>query len=431
MARLGIAIVGCGGMGRRHLRGLAQLARTDFNNLELLAACDLIEQNANDLADEARELLGTRPRVFTDLKEMARAVDGVAAADVTTEAGAHHRVAVACLEAGLHVLVEKPLALTIRGCNGIIEAARRTGRVLSVAENYRRDPMNRLARALIEAGAIGTPHLMLEAAIGGGDRIIITPWRHQKLTGCIALDEGVHRADILLYYLGPAALACGEGRIVRPVRYRSPDGAGPGGYYAKWAGEYPEQIEATGEDAVWGYVTFKSGAVAHLIDHHGAHGQPFRKRIVYGSEGSLESQGDRNGRPLTLHRAGAAAIDGERVLEFAPSYRLDPLTAHFFGGERVWRYELPFTETDARLIALEQYELAQCALAQGARSKGQGVSTTGVQPEVTGEVGRSAVAIIYALFESGRAGRAVSIEEVESGVVDGYQREIDEALGLV
>src|SRR5918911_582485 len=113
--RTQIALVGCGGMGRRHLTGLAALAQS-------------------------------------------------------------------CFAAGLHVLCEKPLALTMRGCNAIIAAAHAAGRVLSVAENYRRDPINRLARALIADGALGTPQLMLEISIGGGNRMLITPWRHDKLT---------------------------------------------------------------------------------------------------------------------------------------------------------------------------------------------------------------------------------------------------------
>ena len=52
-------------------------------------------------------------------------------------------------------------------------------------------------------------------------------------------------------------------------------------------------------------------------------------------------------------------------------------------------------------------------------------------PEVTGEVGRRTVALVNALFESGLAGRAVTLDEVEAGAVDAYQREIDEHLGLV
>ena len=159
--RVHLAMVGCGGLGRRHLRGFHVLQGTDFNNCDLIAVCDIKRQNAEDLADEAQELLGYRPRVWTDLGEMLRNEDRLEAVNVTTEVGSHHHVAVACLEAGKDVQVEKPLALTLRGCNEIIEAARRTSRLLSVAENLRRDPINRLVRSLIEAGAIGAPQLII------------------------------------------------------------------------------------------------------------------------------------------------------------------------------------------------------------------------------------------------------------------------------
>ena len=75
------------------------------------------------------------------------------AADVTVESGYHHGVAIACMEAGLHVMVEKPMGITIRACDLMVATAARTGKVLSVAENYRRDPIHRLARALASTTA--------------------------------------------------------------------------------------------------------------------------------------------------------------------------------------------------------------------------------------------------------------------------------------
>src|SRR4051794_5103591 len=123
MERLRLAIVGCGAMGRRHLAGYAELIRSDFRNVELAAVCDLNEQNAEDLADEARSLTGARPRVFQSVTTMVEAIDGLSAADVVADARAHHRVAIECLERGLHVQVEKPLGLTMRACNLMVKAA--------------------------------------------------------------------------------------------------------------------------------------------------------------------------------------------------------------------------------------------------------------------------------------------------------------------
>ena len=415
--RVPIAIVGCGGMGRRHLTGLAALYRSSFRNVDLVAVCDLNRQNAEDLADEAAEQLGGRPRVFADLLEMASAMPEIQGVDVVTDTGTHHRVATTCLEAGLHVMCEKPLALTIRGCDRVIEAARRAGKLLSVAENYRRDPINRLARALIQDGAIGTPQLMVETSIGGANRLFITPWRHQKLSGTITIDAGVHNADIMQYYMGDAISAYGEGRLYERYRYKT-EGGGPGGFYAKWAQAFPNVTEATGEDAIFGYIRFAGGAIGQLILHHAGHGKPAHGRYVYGSKGSLTCPGDRNGRPVKLHFDDGKDVEGEAILDFAPSYRLSPLAAELFGGERVWTYEFPFPVTDAKIMALEFYELGECI-------------RTGEQPEVTGEVGRRDVALINAIFESGRLGRPVTLQEVERVEVDAYQRDIDEHHGLV
>ena len=238
----------------------------------------------------------------------------------------------ACLQAGLHVLSEKPLALTVRGCNLIIDAAQRAGRIVSVAENYRRDPINRLARALIRDGAIGDPRLMIETNIGGRNVIAITPWRHMKNTGTITVDAGIHYADILRFYMGEVRTVFGESRLHEKVRVNTKS-AGPVGFYARWSGDFPDQIEPTGDDALYAHLGFESGAIGDWIDDHAGHGRPRRVREVFGSRGSLDCPGDRNGRPITLH-LDDRSIDNEEILNFAPSYRLDQLAAELFENER-------------------------------------------------------------------------------------------------
>ncbi|MGH2534709.1 MAG: Gfo/Idh/MocA family protein [Thermomicrobiales bacterium] len=414
--RVRLAIVGCGGMGRRHLAGLAELAGTEHSTIDLVAVCDLNERNAKELADEAEGLLGRRPAVFTELGRMAREVDGIEAADCTTDTASHHRVAADLLDLRLHTLCEKPLALTVRGCDHVIAAAERSGKILSVAENYRRDPINRLVRALLDDGAIGDRQFIMETGVRGRDTLFITPWRHQKLTGSLTLDAGVHSADILQYYFGAAASAYGQVRLYEPTRIRRGT-AGPGGFYEKWAANLPAEVEATGEDAMFGLITFENGALGQWVDHYAGHGEPFGHRMVFGRRGSIAAPGDRNGRPVRLVLDDGMDVADERVLDFAPSYRLDPVASTLFGGERPWTYSFDFPATDRKIIALEYAEFADCIRA-------------GTPPEVDGAMGRRDVALVYALFESDAAGRPVTIAEVESGAVNAYQREIDEHLGL-
>jgi predicted dehydrogenase len=403
-------------MGRRHLNGMAALANSSQCNMDLVAVCDLNQENANWLADEAARLLGTRPRVFGSIGEMVRGLPDLQAADVTTDTGSHHQVATECLEAGLHVLCEKPLAVTTRGCDLIMDAARRKGRVLSVAENYRRDPINRLVRALLDDGAIGQPRLIVLASVGGGDVMSMTPWRYMKHTASMPIDAGVHYADILRFYLGDVRRVYGETRLHEPVR-RNTHAAGPGGIYARWIGNYPDTVEATGDDALYAHITFQSGAVGQWISDHAGHGKGIGLRQIWGSKGSLESPGDRNGRPVKLYLDGGVTVDDARILDYAPSYRLSPLAADLFGGERVWTYSFPFNDIDAKIVALEYHELAECI-------------RTGARPEVTGEEGQLDLALAYAPFEAGRLGRPVTLAEVIAGDAYVYQREIDAMIGL-
>jgi len=404
-------------MGRRHVAGLAELIRAGEHSVDLVAVCDLNRRNAEDLAAEAQSLIGITPTVFTDAATMVREIDGLEAADCTTDTASHHKAATDLLDLGLHALCEKPLALTIRGCQRVIAAAQRSGKILSVAENFRRDPINRLVRALIDDGAIGDRQFIMETGVRGRDDLVITPWRHQKLTGTITLDAGVHNADILQYYFGDASSAFGQTRLFERTRYVR-NAAGPGGFYEKWATNLPESIEATGEDALFGMINFENGALGQWVDHHGGHGDPFAHRMVFGTRGSIAAPGDRNGRPVRLVLDDGTDISDERILDYAPSYRLDPVAAKLFGGVRPWTYGFDFPTTDRKLIALEYAELAACI-------------RSGAAPEVDGAVALRAVALVYALFESQLEGRPVTIAEVESSAVDAYQHEIDAHYGLL
>ena len=414
--RIKLAAVGCGGMGRRHLRGIAALYASSRCNIELVAACDLKSEQASLYADEAEQLLGTRPQTFTDVAEMVRAIPDLQAADVTVESGYHHGVAIACMEAGLHVMCEKPMGITIHASDLMVSTAARLGKVLSVAENYRRDPIHRLAKALLDDGAIGTPRLMIQTSIGGRANISMTPWRHMKHTASMPVDGGVHEADLLRYYMGEFKQVYGETRLHEKVRHKT-DSTGPGGFYGGYLATMPDTIEPTGDDALYAYITFESGASGQWIDDHAGHGLRKNERLVYGSAGSLQTFGNRNGKPSALYLDDGTVIDDARILDYAPSYRLNPLMAEFFGGERVWTYDFTFNEVDSKIIASEYYELGECI-------------RTGAAPEVTGEEGRADVALTYAPFESGRLGRPVTLDDMLARRAYIYQGEIDETLGL-
>lgn len=420
MDRIPLAIVGCGGMGHRHLYGLTELTNAGLSPFELVAACDPWTSNAESLANDAAERLGKRPAVVGSLAEVEAL--GVAAVDITTTPPYHHSLAVESLQRGMHAMVEKPVGLTVRGGNRIRAAQAESGRVVSVAENYRRDPINRLGKALVDAGVIGTPRLMVHHTQGGGDRMTISVWRHQKNQSGVLLDVGVHYADIMEFYLGPIVTAYAQTRLHERYRINPAAGGGesssnPAGVYGKWQKDMPGRFEATAEDASYATLTFASGAVASYVEDHAAHGQGVWVRRIHGSAGSLDLPNDRSGKVITLHKDGESISDG-RLLDLVPDFRLDPITAALFEGERLWRYDFPFVETDRKLIAVEYGEFGQAI-------------ATGNPVEVDAYQGTRSVAVSYAMLESGVAGRAVTIEEVLDESLDGYQREIDEELGLL
>ncbi len=415
-----LAIVGCGGMGHRHLFGLSELQQAGFSPFELVGACDPVAANAESLANEAEARLGRRPAVVASLEDLEPL--GVAAVDITTTPPHHHRLAVEALERGWHVMVEKPMGLTVRACQAILEAAQQAGRVVSVAENYRRDPINRLAKALIQAGVIGAPRFLIHNAVGGGDKMVISVWRHRKDQSGLLLDVGVHYADMMEYLLGPITAVYAQTRLHEPVRHNPGAGreegatSNPAGVYGRWQKEMPATFSADAEDAAYATVLFASGAVGQYIEDHAGHGEPLWQRRIYGSRGSLDLPHDRSGQPLRLKLADRdQVIEDGSILELVPDFRLDPILGALFGGERLWRYDFSFAETDRKLIAYEYGEFGNAIAGDG-------------QVEVDAAQGARSVAISYALLESGVAGRAVTVDEVLRGELNAYQQEIDAGL---
>jgi predicted dehydrogenase len=398
-------------MGGRHLLGLKELYDSGMNNVELVAVCDLRRDNAEYLAENAEQLLGRRPHVFEDMERMVAAVPDLQGASVTTDAGSHHIVAGAALDLGLHVLCEKPLALTMRGCNLILDAQQRGGKVLSVAENYRRDPMSRLTKALIDGGALGTPYMYIDNGVSSGNRIVITPWRHLKTRGGMLIDGGVHNTDMMLYYMGDATQVYASVQLWERTRFKT-EGGGVSGFYAHWYKEMPDSIEATADDTLMAVIHFASGAMGQWTQSYAGHGQGYGHRGVYGSLGSLQPGGTRNGRSPVLKLDGQDEVTGDALLDLVPDFALDEITARLFGGEQVSSYSNPFPEADRKLLAIEYHELGECVL-------------KGVRPEVDGGAGRRALALCYAAFESSVQNRPVTLDEIEAEAVGTYEADVN------
>src|SRR5687767_3566608 len=151
-----LGIIGCGSIAsKRHLPGLANLKKAGLENFEVTAVCDGVEANLTAAAACVRDHLGREPASYRTWEELV-AGGKVDAVDICLPHGLHHVVGVACLNAGMHVLIEKPLAVSLKTGKLLVEAADRAGRVLSAAIPLRRLHGQRVVHwALNEARLLG------------------------------------------------------------------------------------------------------------------------------------------------------------------------------------------------------------------------------------------------------------------------------------
>ncbi len=142
--RFRVALVGCGRIAQVHCSYLRQLPQVEF-----VGACDLSCERREDFA--RRWQLPTYAAVDEMLAAAAPQV-----VHVVTPPATHAAVAVQLLDAGVDVLVEKPMALTVAEAESMVAAARRTGRMLTVDHNRWFDPVVQEARGLLDSGRLGT-----------------------------------------------------------------------------------------------------------------------------------------------------------------------------------------------------------------------------------------------------------------------------------
>src|SRR5207244_2773663 len=125
-------------------------------DFRVVATCDVDLARAEQMAAEVSAFQGgERPAVYTTVDALLARRESFDAVDIVTVHRAHHTLANACMEAGLDVIVEKPLAITMRAGRSMLDTAGRTGRLLAVAEQYRRAPDQRAIRWALESGEIG------------------------------------------------------------------------------------------------------------------------------------------------------------------------------------------------------------------------------------------------------------------------------------
>jgi len=141
---LKVGLVGCGRISRAHVSALSQVP-----GVEVRAVCDTDRDRALEIANVAGHAA-----VYEDLAAMIEQ-EKLDAVHVLTPPPTHAALAIRAMEAGCHVFVEKPMALSVCEADEVIAAARRTGRKLGVGHNYLFKPSVRKALELVRNGSIG------------------------------------------------------------------------------------------------------------------------------------------------------------------------------------------------------------------------------------------------------------------------------------
>jgi predicted dehydrogenase len=187
---ISFGIVGCGAIGQKRLAALPKGS--------LVAACDVIQSRAENLAAKA----GPQCCATEDLDELlARGPDAVIIATLNASLAP---IAERCIEAGKHLLIEKPVATSVEEIDRLSQKAGRSGSLVRAGYNHRYHPAIRKARELFDSGEIG-PLMFVRGRYGHGGRVgYDREWRADpRLSGGGELiDQGVHLIDLAGCFMG-------------------------------------------------------------------------------------------------------------------------------------------------------------------------------------------------------------------------------------
>ncbi|CAN5377201.1 Gfo/Idh/MocA family oxidoreductase [soil metagenome] len=360
MTSIRFGIVGCGSIGPTHAGALQQIA-----GAQLVAVADVVPARAAEMAAK----FSVAAVYHTD--EALIADPNVDVVIFCTPSGMHADGAVRAMRAGKHVVVEKPMEISLAACDRIIAAQKETKKLFTVISQHRFDTATQLVRDAIASGKLGKI-ILADASVkwwrtqqyyDSGD------WRGTwKFDGGGALmNQGVHTVDLLQWLVGGVSTVFAHTRT---------------------AGH--DRIEV--EDVAVAALTFKNGAVGTLTATTAAYeGLPVRIDI-FGTEGSAVLEGDRlkqmtlkSGEKFHTEAAAAHAISVAQGGTASVKDETARRTASADPGA-VWG--------DAHRAQLQDFIAA---------------IRDGGQPLITAEGGRKPLEIILGVYESSRSGKLVTL----------------------
>ncbi len=392
---LNVAIAGCGGMAGGHLRSYIKIKQTVPEKIDIVAMCDPVVESAERFAAEVEEAFGKKPTVYTDIDEML-AKEDLDAIDICSPHGYHHVHAIKCMEAGVNVMVEKPIGVTVKATLAIMEASERTGKIASTAEQIRRMPSRRASKWLMDKGMIGEMRMFFCQEALWRDHSPEDRW-HWRLDlalggGGMVMDSGAHFCDTIRYLYGDADTV-----YARVDRLET-----------RMVTKGDEQVQSAHEDMWAATINFKSGVTGVWSSTLAAPGHSWRHAVHYGSEGCLLDDGDIFHGPFdgakVIMKDGTEHPMSEIVADYRASLSADETEKLFPHGFE----DGVLLECYDFVDAIENDRDVEIPAAEGLRSK----------------------SICEAIYESGATGEAVDFDAVVSGEIEVYQKPINEHWGL-
>ena len=253
MKKLRTAVVGVGKVTHLHAKALKNLKDTEF-----VAVYSRDISKAKIFADR----YGLKP--YSDIEEMING-SKIDVATICTPHPAHKDGVLKVIQAGSHVLVEKPLASTLEDCDAMIDAAKKREVLLGTISQRRfYEPVLRVKRA-IDAGKIGKPILGTITMLGWRDQQYYRsdPWRGtwNEEGGGVLVNQAPHQLDLLLWYMGPIDELFGY-----------------------WKNLNHPYIEV--EDSALAVIKFKNGGIGNIVVSNSQNPALFGQVHVHGENGA-------------------------------------------------------------------------------------------------------------------------------------------------
>lgn len=248
MRKVRIGIIGCGGIANgKHMPSLKKV-----ENAEMVAFCDIVRERAEKAAEE----YGTEDaKVYEDYKELLKD-ESIEVVHICTPNREHGFMTVDALESGKHVMCEKPMAKTAEDARKMLEAAKRTGKKLTIGYQNRLTPEAQYLHKTCERGDLGEIYFAKAHAIR---RRAVPTWgvflNEEEQGGGPLIDIGTHALDLTLWMMDNYKPKYVVGNVYHKLGHKE-DAANA------WGPWDPEKF--TVEDSAFGFITMEDGATIVL-----------------------------------------------------------------------------------------------------------------------------------------------------------------------